>query len=142
VKQWLLLNAKWTILQLVHWNNSLCVNCRNVALVVFFVRSMVTNKKNHQKSLQLSTGRYTQIHFQDSKATSLYSCSLILISRDTANTNILVFGLIQPGQEPMIYRSTALEMSLSLIIHYAIMTPLYIQTLNLISNIIDYLTHS
>ena len=28
---------------------------------------------------------------------------LILISRDAANTNLLVFGLIQPGKEPTIY---------------------------------------
>jgi hypothetical protein len=46
---------------------------------------------------------HTQYH--DSKSTSLSSFSLMLLSGEATNTNLIVFGLTRSGLKPTIYRT-------------------------------------
>jgi hypothetical protein len=50
--------------------------------------------------------RFTQTHYSSSEPTSLYLYSLVLLSREAINTNVIVFGLTWPGLEPRSTRST------------------------------------
>ena len=44
-------------------------------------------------------------HYHDSKSISLSSFSLMLISGEATNTNLIVFGLTRSGLKPTIYRT-------------------------------------
>ena len=80
-------------IHLLSWGEQDAFDDNDVCFVLDQHSELDFNSASSVKQESVVKCRFTQTHYSSSEPTSLYLYSLVLLSREAINTNVIVFGL-------------------------------------------------